>query len=345
MDGVRSSKTVDGVVHNYVTLNGKVVQESYGDVVKVFTDDTASNPYTMQVSSDGGNNFSTFYYVLNAQGDVIHVLNWNREVCANYIYDAWGKILFASGPSAAGNPLRYRGYYYDYETGFYYLQSRYYDPEIGRFISADIYPTTGQDFTGNNMFVYCGNNPVIRVDKIGEFWNLAAGAIIGAVISTVSHIAANVVSREKWSDDVLTAAATGAASGALSATGFGKVAQAVGNAAISFIGEASNQIGARTFGTKEGTLALLKATGSGAIGGLIGGNGMRHKTGNYYKAAQSARATALKVFGKTYRNPNTPAKLISRATNMVRTVGRKESQITGVKFILGSINAQLLTRI
>jgi hypothetical protein len=131
----------------------------------------------------------------------------------------------------------------------------------------------------------------------------------------------------------------------LSATGFGKVAQAVGNAAISFIGEASNQIGARTFGTKEGTLALLKATGSGAIGGLIGGNGMRHKTGNYYKAAQSARATALKVFGKTYRNPNTPAKLISRATNMVRTVGRKESQITGVKFILGSINAQLLTRI
>ena len=195
------------------------------------------------------------------------------------------------------------------------------------------------------MFVYCGNNPVIRVDEIGEFWNLAAGAIIGAVISTVSQIAANVVSREKWSDGVLTAAATGAASGALSATGFGKVAQAVGNAAISFIGEASNQIGARTFGTKEGTLALLKATGSGAIGGLIGGNGMRHKTGNYYKAAQSARATALKVFGKTYRNPNTPAKLISRATNMVRTVGRKESQITGVKFILGSINAQLLTRI
>ena len=66
------------------------------------------------------------------------------------------------------NPLRYRGYVYDNETQLYYLQSRYYDPEIGRFINADGYTSTGQGFTGNNMFAYCGNNPVCRSDYGGD---------------------------------------------------------------------------------------------------------------------------------------------------------------------------------
>ena len=64
--------------------------------------------------------------------------------------------------------LHYRGYYYDTETGFYYLQSRYYDPEIGRFINADSYTSTGQGFLGYNMFAYCLNNPVCRKDILGE---------------------------------------------------------------------------------------------------------------------------------------------------------------------------------
>ena len=65
------------------------------------------------------------------------------------------------------NPLRYRGYVYDQETGLYYLQSRYYNPEWGRFISADTYVSTGQGLLGNNMFAYCGNNPVKMYDKTG----------------------------------------------------------------------------------------------------------------------------------------------------------------------------------
>jgi RHS repeat-associated protein len=62
------------------------------------------------------------------------------------------------------NPLRYRGYVYDTETGFYYLQSRYYDPQIGRFLNADAYASTGQGLLGNNMFAYCLNNPICRID-------------------------------------------------------------------------------------------------------------------------------------------------------------------------------------
>ena len=69
------------------------------------------------------------------------------------------------------NPIRYRGYYYDTETGFYYVSSRYYDPEIGRWINADGYVSTGQGVLGYNMFAYCGNNPVNRVDPTGQFWS------------------------------------------------------------------------------------------------------------------------------------------------------------------------------
>ena len=69
------------------------------------------------------------------------------------------------------NPFRYRGYYYDTETGLYYLNARYYDPQVKRFINADEYAATGQGFTGNNMFAYCGNNPIVRIDSIGSAWS------------------------------------------------------------------------------------------------------------------------------------------------------------------------------
>lgn len=90
----------------------------------------------------------------------------SKEV-ASYEYDAWGNILSQSGSMAEKNPLRYRGYYYDSETGFYYLQSRYYDPANRRFVNADSYTSTGQGFIGTNTFAYSLNNPVNRIDSGG----------------------------------------------------------------------------------------------------------------------------------------------------------------------------------
>ena len=88
-----------------------------------------------------------------------------------YTYDAWGNILTVTGGMAntlgKANPLRYRGYIYDEETRLYYLQSRYYDPQIGRFINSDVYTSTGQGLLGNNMFAYCLNNPVCYLDSTG----------------------------------------------------------------------------------------------------------------------------------------------------------------------------------
>ena len=168
MAGVRSSKTVGSTTYKYTTLSGLVTRQTGGNATIDFVYDESNQPLAMKY------NGKVYYYVLNAQGDVVRIVDGSRSVVASYTYDPWGKIISSSGTLANVNPLRYRGYYYDSETGFYYLQSRYYDPEIGRFINADSYAST--DATGllsTNMFAYCENNPVMRVDPTGElFWDI-----------------------------------------------------------------------------------------------------------------------------------------------------------------------------
>ena len=134
--------------------------------ITIIADPASNQPLAMKY------NGTLYYYVLNAQGDVVRIVDSSRNTVASYTYDPWGKIISSSGALADINPLRYRGYYYDSETGFYYLQSRYYDPEIGRFINADSYAST--DATGllsTNMFAYCENDPVNKSDPTGESWN------------------------------------------------------------------------------------------------------------------------------------------------------------------------------
>ena len=163
MAGVRSSKTVGSTTYKYTTLSGLVTRQTGGNATIDFVYDESNQPLAMKY------NGKVYYYVLNAQGDVVRIVDGSRNVVASYSYDPWGKLLSSSGTLANVNPLRYRGYYYDSETGFYYLQSRYYDPAIGRFINADSYAST--DMVGllsTNMFSYCENNPVNRSDPSGH---------------------------------------------------------------------------------------------------------------------------------------------------------------------------------
>ena len=163
MAGVRSSKTVGSTTYNYTTLSGLVTRQTWGGNSIDFLYDENNQPFAMKY------NGTWYYYVLNAQGDVVKLIKADGTVAASYTYDPWGKILTSTGDLANINPLRYRGYYYDTETGLYYLQSRYYDPEIGRFINADSYTTT--DSTGilsANMYAYCENDPVCKVDISGK---------------------------------------------------------------------------------------------------------------------------------------------------------------------------------
>ena len=124
--------------------------------------DEAGRPFAVKV--DG----VLYYYITNLQGDVMQIVNSNGTTVATYDYDPYGNIISSTGSIAEINPFRYRGYVYDTETGLYYLQSRYYDPEMGRFINADSYASTGQDILGNNMFTYCLNNPVYYSDQDGD---------------------------------------------------------------------------------------------------------------------------------------------------------------------------------
>ena len=115
-------------------------------------------------------NGEPLYYEKNAQGDVITLLDEYRNVVGSYRYDPWGKILSVTGSYAALNPIRYRGYYYDSETGLYYCQSRYYDPAVGRWLNADSL-LDNRTTLSVNLFVYCGNNPVNCVDSEGNAYH------------------------------------------------------------------------------------------------------------------------------------------------------------------------------
>ncbi|MBQ8185096.1 MAG: RHS repeat-associated core domain-containing protein, partial [Lachnospiraceae bacterium] len=122
---------------------------------------------------------ATYYFQKNLQGDVIALVDANAQVAARYTYDAWGKVtgvktkdgtaITSSTHVANINPFRYRGYYLDRETGLYYLQSRYYDPVVGRFVNGDMAETLffTDGIFENNLFVYCNNNSVGFFDIYG----------------------------------------------------------------------------------------------------------------------------------------------------------------------------------
>lgn len=157
-------------------------------------------------------NGTTYYYVTNLQGDVMGLVDTNGNTVATYTYDPYGKVLTATGALAEKNPLRYRGYYYDSESGLYYLLSRYYDPAVRRFINADSYASTGQGIAGYNMFSYCSNSPIIRSDPDGNFGILgiiAVGAVVGGLLGAFSAATTG--------GDILESAIEGCLTGALGA--------------------------------------------------------------------------------------------------------------------------------
>ena len=179
-EGIRTVKIANGVRHEYsVTggqINREVIYSSSGYVTKDlrYYYDASGRPVAIRAftrtSSTAAFTENRYYLMTNMQGDVVAIYNEDGERIFEYLYDAWGNVLrstqVATGGSAANNvnPFRYRGYYYDVETCLYYLQSRYYNPSWGRFLNAD------NNLSTTNLFMYCENNPIIRVDPDGEHW-------------------------------------------------------------------------------------------------------------------------------------------------------------------------------
>ena len=170
-NGMRTHRTNGAVSYEYIYNGGSlsrltVTNELDGSTkVMDISYDAAGKPMSLTY------NGTRYIYATNIQGDVIAILNTSGNKVVEYTYDAWGNILSVTGSMANTlgqyNPLRYRGYVYDQETGLYYLQSRYYNPTWGRFLNADSFVSTGQGMLGNNMFAYCLNNPTNAIDPTG----------------------------------------------------------------------------------------------------------------------------------------------------------------------------------
>ncbi len=220
--GIRTSKHT----HDFTTkfyLNGN----------QILRQTDASNTLTFYYGVDGVTGFhlknnlvdSDFYYKKNAQNDIIGIYDSENVLICKYIYDAWGKqkCLYLSNNEnyvdieenyayndtsnlnrfiAYKNPFRYRSYYYDFETGLYYLNSRYYDPELCRFINADDISYLDKDsLNGLNLYVYCSNNPIMSIDPEGtwdwrKFWKglglTIAAVVLVTVITTAAVLTAGV---------------------------------------------------------------------------------------------------------------------------------------------------------
>ncbi len=175
-DGLRTKRTNGTTTYSYTYAGSQLSYMTAGSHTLRFVYGSAG---PAAVIYDG----TPYYYITNLQGDVTAIVDSTGAVVVTYSYNGWGKAYGPNGPMASTlgtyNPLRYRGYVYDTETGLYYLQSRYYDPELGRFINADGFVSTGQGIIGNNMFAYCGNNPVLYIDYSGTRHEISAGVLGG----------------------------------------------------------------------------------------------------------------------------------------------------------------------
>ena len=176
--GLRTKKTVNGEEKQYFYSGDLLVSEYDGVEYTNFTYGPNGEPVGFSFFDVESNEpMGYYYYLKNIQGDIIGLIDFKGEIECTYSYDAWGKFLGAydengneiTNPysAALSNPLRYRGYYYDDETGLYYLNSRYYNPEWGTFICADGYVSTGEQIVAKNMYAYCLNNPVNYADPSG----------------------------------------------------------------------------------------------------------------------------------------------------------------------------------
>ncbi len=163
-DGIRTKKVINGTVTEYYLEGSRILGQKTGEQEQWYHYDSDGSRVGIQYKGEN------YYYYYNAQGDVLGLFDKPLNKVVEYVYDSWGKIESIIGTLASSlgqaNPFRYRGYYYDSESGLYYLNSRYYDPETGRFLNADegVYESA----LGSNLFAYCENIPVVYSDPSGK---------------------------------------------------------------------------------------------------------------------------------------------------------------------------------
>ena len=269
---------------SYVYENGKLLRQITGDEVMTFVYGSEGViGFNLRGSTEVTN--GNYLYRKNLFGDITGIINESGALVYEYTYSAFGKSDEDEETGiGAKNPFRYRGYYYDEETGLYYLKSRYYDPEVGRFITIDdISYIDPETINGLNLYAYCGNNPVMRVDENGNaWWHWLLGALAVVFVSVITAGAA--------------AAFAGLALGITGATltSIG-VHALVGGLVVGGINLASQAYSVGIENVNYWTLAISTIGGalSGAIGGSTAGLGMQLASNALIGMAQYTLTTTI----------------------------------------------------
>lgn len=278
--GARVKKVVDGVTTNYHMAGDLLASEICNGKTTWYIYDSGANLVATVI--DG----KYYYYVRNIQNDIVALVDKSGKTVVNYVYDSWGKLLSITGSlkDTVGiqNPFRYRGYYYDNETGMYYLKNRYYDPGLRRFICSDEMGSLDiqENIDDCNLYSYCDNNPIARKDTEGDVWvHLLIGAAIGAGVSVAVEVTSQIIEtrsiKELDMKNVAIAAGTGAISGLFAATGFDRGKQIMINTATTVGGYVAGQF---SHGEKISVQGIGANALIGAASGVAGGAGANGKT-------------------------------------------------------------------
>ena len=216
-NGIRTGKTVNGVKTEYYLNGSAILTQISGDTRLDFFYDENGSVLGFKYNGE------IYLYRKNIRGDITGIENSGNQKICEYRYDTWGKLLGITGEEAETlgklNPFRYRGYYYDEESGLYYLNSRYYDPVVGRFLNADSVIAGVGSVQGYNLFAYCNNNPVMMSDTEGNIPFIAVAVIVGvAAGAVIGGVVAAKTGKSIWAG-----IAIGAAAGGLVGLGLGAV--------------------------------------------------------------------------------------------------------------------------
>ncbi len=343
--GIRTSKTVNGVTTEYLTAGGSVLSEKKNGIWQHYLYDGSGQ--LMAIRYKGAD----YYYIRDGLMTITGLVDANGASVVNYRYDSWGRLLGITGSLAEtlgkDNPYRFKGYYYDEETGMYYVSSRYYNSEIARFISTDTDDILdiSRHFYDKNLYAYCDNNPIIRRDAGGEFWTIAAGAVIGAAISAGIELGMQLATGGKIDvAGIGLAALGGAAGGALAATGLGYIGQTVGNAAISGASEVISQVrsGNRDIESIAVNAGAMAAVGAASV--VIGGKGIKAK-GTPYRNSLDNLSRVKGNVSKALSNPKNYRRQINRAIKRHRTISRTAVKATTKSFVLANLFSNVSGRL
>ena len=340
-----------GLVSKVVKANGSSVEYFYDDdqleyeeyrsasgsilrVHKYFYDDDGVVRFIMTSAGIFGNNVNVnlYAYVYDGAGNITDLVQLKMQrpqfplvsasLAAHYEYDAYGRIVSETNYArteniAKLNPIRYKGYYYETDTEMYRLDSRYYDPLIGRFINADdpsLLTESPNDLTDKNLYNYCDNNPVNRKDSDGEFWHIAVGAAIGAATSALIEIGRQLYCDGKVTDwgSVAQNAISGAVTGGLAASGAGLAVQVLANAGSGAISTALSVDKNKSW--KDKCIEVAAGGAVGAIAGRLGGPGVGKQVG---RIASSPIKRSMKML-KNKKGLKTAAKEFRKGWRYVK---------------------------